>query len=88
MTEQTINNIVIDLNRITRREFRQWTKQLEATEEGELRDELTGKIAEKVIVSWPYGDISADNYLDLGMADSQMVDVALTEAFSGLSQKK
>lgn len=88
MAEQNINGIVIDLNRITRREFRKWTKQLDATDDHEERDELTAKLAAQVITRWPYGDVSADGYLDLGMADSQLVDQALTEALSDISKKK
>lgn len=88
MTQQTINGITIDLNKITRREFRQWTKKLEATEDVEEKDELTGNLAAKIIISWPYGDVSADAYMDLGMSDSQTVDKALTEALNGLAEKK
>jgi hypothetical protein len=88
MAEQNINGITIDLNRITRREFRQWTKKLDATEDNEERDELTASLAAKVITRWPFGDITADTYLDLGMADSQTVDAALTEALTSVAKKK
>ena len=88
MAEQNINGITIDLNRITRREFRQWTKRLNQTEDGEERDELTAELAQKIVVRWPYGDVVADVYMDLGLGDSQTVDAAILSAMNDYGEKK
>lgn len=80
--------IEIDLNKITRREFRRFTEAVKETE-GLDSDQLTGELIAKVVTHWPYGDdISADAYLDLPLGKSQEVDQALTEALADLGEKK
>lgn len=82
-----LNGITLDLNRITRREFRRFLTDLSEAD-GEARDELTGQMVEKVVTTWPYNaPITQDGYLDLPLADSLAVDRALTEAMSYLSEK-
>ena len=81
-------SIEIDLNRITRRDFRQFTDSMKDAE-GLEQDKLTGEMIEKVVTKWPFDkEITADNYLDLPLGDSQIVDRALTNAFSELGEKK
>ncbi len=85
-TAQEINGIVFDLNRITRREFKRFMADMEAADPAEAED-LTGEFYERVIVSWPYGDVSAAVYLELGMMDAQTVDLAFQEAADYLGKK-
>lgn len=80
--------IVVDLNRITRREYRQFLDRLREEEGGLEKDILTGDLIEKVVVSWPFSQpISADGYMSLGLGDSQKVDQELTEALTAMSEK-
>jgi hypothetical protein len=84
-----VPKIEIDLNRVTRREFRGYINSLLAVDE--LTDEadlLTGEIISKVIISWPYEQpITQDGYMDLGLQDSKDVDVALKEALGFVAEK-
>ena len=88
MAEQNINGIIIDLNRISRREFRNWTKRLNGTEDGEEKDALTGELVQSIVTRWPFGDVSSDAYMDLGLGDSQMVDAAILSAMNEFGEKK
>lgn len=86
-TAQEINGIVFDLNRITRREFKRFMADMEAADPAEAED-LTGEFYERVVVSWPYDDdVSAAVYLELGMMDAQIVDLAFQEAAAYLGKK-
>ena len=81
--------IDIDLNRITRRQFRGYVNALlavdETTDEADL---LTGEIIERVVISWPYEQpISQDGYMDLGLQDSKNVDEALRDALGFVAEK-
>jgi hypothetical protein len=101
-TSMTIDGIVIDLNRISKREYFGFISALtEATngkedgvgldvEEMQASDEITGQLAERVVVSWPFvgAKISKDGYLDLGMLDSKRVSDALTAALQSIGEKK
>lgn len=81
--------IKIDLNRITRREFRAFTAALSEASTGIATDELTGDIVEKVVTAWPYDvPISAEAYLDLPLQASLEVDRALSDAFEFVAKKK
>lgn len=87
MAEQKIK-IVVDLNRITRREYRRWLDELRGADDGEGRDILTGNLIEKVVTDWPFSQaINADGYMSLGLADSQWVDRELTKALGDDAQK-
>ena len=80
-------SIEIDLNRISRAWYRDWTERLK-TEEGD-KDELSAEIVAKVVVRWPYEQpVSEDGYKNLGLADSIAVDRALSDALESISKKK
>lgn len=81
--------IVIDLNRITRREFREFIARLiDSDEKTEEADLLTGELAEKVIISWNYEQpITQDGYMSLGLKDSQDVDKALRTELGLIAEK-
>ena len=82
------NGIQFDINRLTRLEFRQVFKKLQAASDGEARDRVTGAILEKVCLSWPFPNpITTDGYLSLGLNDSKIVDNALEWALLDGGQK-
>jgi hypothetical protein len=82
-------DIKVDLNQITRREFRKFLADLDSAKDGFERDDLTGALIEKVVVSWPFDEeITKDGYLSLGLADSNRVDALLTDALNGVGKKK
>jgi hypothetical protein len=85
-----LDGFKIDLNRITRKEYLDFVANLQGAA-GDLyrRDQLTAELAERVIVTWPYGEeISAEAYFNLGLNDSGEVDAALTKALGLVGQKK
>jgi len=86
------NQIKIDLNQITRREFHEFLKRIQEAKAGGdplEADRVSGELIERVCISWPFDNpISADGYLDLPMADSLKVDRAFEEATELLAQKK
>jgi hypothetical protein len=80
-------DFVIDLNRITKREFRDYLAGREQAEDKDLYD--AEKLYIKVIMAWPFQQkISVDGYQDLGLMDALRVDDAVSEAMTQLSQKK
>lgn len=82
------HNITLDLNKISRRQFREFVNSIQDAESGEERDRLTGELLAKVVVTWPY-DVPPAEYYDLGVLDAQHVDDVLTDAFNiGNGQKK
>ena len=84
-TEQDVNGVIVDLNRVTRRYLREWFKNLDGAENGEA---LTGELVEKIVVSWPFGDVSKEAYLQLGAYDGELVDEALETALAVYMKKK
>ena len=86
---EAVPKIEIDLNRITRREFRGYVNALLAVDElTDGADLLTGELIEKVIISWPYDNpITQDGYMDLGLQDSKSVDEALKDALGFVAEK-
>ena len=81
--------IEIDLNRITRREFRGYINTLLAANENtDEADLLTGELIEKLVISWPFDNpITQDGYMDLGLQDSKSVDEALKTALGFVAEK-
>jgi hypothetical protein len=71
-----VNGIVIDLNRLTYREYRQYI------EAGAAGDEIA--ILCKVVVAWEFEGDPADStsYDDLGILDLLKVQAALREAIA------
>ena len=84
-----VPKIEIDLNRITRREFRGYINTLLAANENtDEADLLTGELIEKVVTSWPFDNpITQDGYMDLGLQDSKSVDEALKAALGFVAEK-
>jgi len=78
---------VIDLNRITKREFHAYLAGREQAENKDLYD--AEHLYVKVIMRWPFQQtISVESYLDLGLAEAIEVDDAVSEALVQLTQKK
>lgn len=87
-TAQTIDGFTIDLNRVTRREFREFLRQLGEAGDTGGGDSVTGDFLERVMTAWPFGDvISLEAYLDLPLLDSKRVDDALTTALEIITKK-
>ena len=83
-----MSEIKIDLNRVTRREFREYLVRVKEAD-GIKADELTGALIEKIVISWPYDQpITQEGYLNLGLRDSQEVDEFISGAMSNISEKK
>ena len=84
--------IIVDLNRITRRQFHDHIQRLKDAEEaGDVitQDEINGGFAERVVASWPYkNDVTMDGYLDLPFVESVAVDRAIGAAMEELREKK
>lgn len=85
-TPQTLGAIKIDLNLITRGEF----KSILSNFEGDiLNDDDIGALVEKVVVEWPYdAPISSAGLDGLGLIDSRDVTDAIAEALAQLNKKK
>lgn len=83
--------IIVDMNRVTRREFRQFRNDLKAIPEDQVeqREEVMAGFYGKVVVSWPFEvPVSPEGYLSLGMLDARRVDEAVSGAISEISEKK
>jgi hypothetical protein len=88
---QEIDGFTIDMNRISRREFRAFMARLEAaSDKPEERDILSGDLVEMVVTVWPFDGIpiTREGYLDLGLEDGKRCDDAVTQAMDMLHQKK
>ncbi len=87
---QTIDGFTIDLNKITRREFREFTERVAAAGKSLEGDVLTGDFIERTVIAWPFDSlpITRDSYLSMGVEESMRVDRAVTQALENLSQKK
>ena len=88
-TGVTIYGILIDGNRISRREYTAIVAAIQASNDIQRNDELTGELVEKLVVAWPFEQpITKDGYLNLPLPDSLRVDQAITEYGTGLGEKK
>jgi hypothetical protein len=80
-------DFVIDLNRITKREFRAYLNGRDQAEDKDIYD--AENLYVKVIMVWPFPQkISVEGYQDLGLMDALRVDDAVSEAMTQLGQKK
>ena len=82
--------ITVDLNRVTRREFRQFRDRLSKIKEDDIdaREEIVSGFYAQVIVEWPYDvEITPDNYLSLGLIDANAVDQAVQSAITAMTEK-
>lgn len=87
-TAQTIDGVTIDLNRVSRFQFREFLRLLQEAETDFERDALTGEFYQQVITTWPFGEhISKAAYLDLPLLDSKRVDDAFTKATEIITKK-
>jgi len=82
------SEIVIDLNRINRAYYREWITRVIEAENIDQNDALTVEMLEKVVVDWPYGEVSGDVYHSLGLLDAKRVDDALVDAMAEINKKK
>lgn len=92
-----VDGIVFDMNRITRREYIKIQDALIAlqpkdgeemsSEAAEKAQELSGQLYARIITSWPF-ESPVDKYTDLGMMDSQRVDIAYQELGEILKKKR
>jgi hypothetical protein len=81
------SGFVIDLNRITKRQFRDYLAGREQADNKDLYD--AEYLYVHVIVKWPFDmPISLESYQDLGLMDALKVDNAVSEALTQLGQKK
>jgi hypothetical protein len=83
MTKQ----INIDLNRVTRRQMVEYRKARSKLTDGlDIFD--FENLSQHVITGWPYGEVTLENYLDLGLEDAAAVDRAVSDALEDLGKKK
>ena len=85
-TPEIVSGIKIDLNLITRGEF----KSILSNFDGDiLDDDDIGALVEKVVIEWPFDvPITAAGLDGLGLIDSRDVTDAIVEALGQLSKKK
>jgi len=84
-----INGILIDGNRITRREYARIVAAIQACESVLVSDQLSGELVEKIVVHWPFGvPVTRENYFDLTFTQSKMVDNAIVQFGQEIGQKK
>lgn len=87
-------NIVIDLNKITKREMLEW----QHGRRGIISDDNSfpmdlekfdfERLYQIVIAAWPHGEINLETFLDLPYPESVAVDNAVNDAVIHLSKKK
>jgi hypothetical protein len=81
------DGFVIDLNRITKREFHDYLTGRERADNKDLYD--AEKLYPKVIMTWPFPQkISVEGYQELGLLDAMKVDSVVSDALIQISQKK
>lgn len=81
------NGIVIDLNKISKRDFRVWFNGRDDATDKDLWD--AEHLYSKIIVKWPWHNpITAEGYDDLGTLDALSVDQAVSEALETIGKKK
>lgn len=81
------NGFNIDLNRISKRDFRAYLVGRDQAEDKDLWD--AEMLYEKVIISWPYDEpVTVEGYQNLGLTDALAVDNAVSEALQQLGKKK
>lgn len=84
------SKIIVDLNRVTRTEFRQFRKDLAGIEDGDMdaREIVVSAFYAKVVASWPFeAELTPESYLALGLLDASKVDQAVNEAVTAISEK-
>jgi hypothetical protein len=80
-------DFVIDLNRITKREFRDYLAGRDEAKDKDLYD--AEKLYVKVIMAWPFPQkINVEGYLNLGLTDAVKVDHAVSDVLIQLPKKK
>lgn len=81
------NGFEYDLNRISKREWREWLRGRDAVEDKDTWD--AEHLYAKVIIAWPYdAPISAEGYESLGVLDALEVDEIIGQAIVDVSKKK
>lgn len=81
-----VSKIKVDLNKITRREFRTYINKLD--DNGRMPDEAQAEFVVKVVTAWPYDNpITEDGYLDLPLGDALTVDKAINKAITDTTGK-
>jgi hypothetical protein len=84
-----MSNTKIDLNRLTRRQMVEYRKKRAALAQDADRDVFDFEnLSQHVIVEWPHGKVTLENYLDLGLEDAAAVDRAVSDALEDLGKKK
>jgi hypothetical protein len=89
-TAQTYDGITVDLNRITRAEYRRLMDDIfKAEGDEDAESALTGELAEKIITHWPFQpEINRAGYLALGIMDAKRVDAAMLQAIAEMQNGK
>lgn len=81
------NGFIIDLNRISKKEFRAYLAGREQAEDKDIYD--AEQLYVHVIMKWPFPQpVSVEGYQNLGLLDAMKVDETVGEALTQLSQKK
>ncbi len=92
MPKKNIVNIVVNLELLTKRQMLEWRRGrkefIDSDDPEDLERHDFEALYQLVIEAWPHGEISFDNYLDLSLPESTRVDLAVTDAIAGLSEKK
>jgi hypothetical protein len=89
MPKRDIDNIVINLNNITKRQMLEWRQGRQEIDRPDELDEYDfDNLYALVIEAWPHGEISFEVFLDLSYPESVRVDNAVSGAINGLTEKK
>ena len=80
------SKIVVDLNKITRREFRAYLDKAKA--EDTIPDDVQASFIEQVVTAWPYAAaVSGEAWLDLPLTAAVAVEIAIETAISDMRKK-
>lgn len=81
------DEIIIDLNGISRADFRAWFQGREKAQSPDAYD--AEHLYPKIIVSWPWDEpITPEGYDRLGNLDAMRVDREVSAALEQMAQKK
>lgn len=81
------DGFTIDLNLISKRDFRFWFQGRDTAPDKDLWD--AEHLYVKVVVEWPFdAPISVEGYDDLGVLDAAKVDAAVSEHLIAIGKKK
>lgn len=81
-TQQTIDGITFDLNRIKRGTFEELARAGDNIA-------LTHRIIDEVVIAWDYDQpANSEGFMQLGLLDARQIEQVIMNALDDLTQKK